>query len=332
MKFDQIRLKSVKFLFFGLLIGIAGYMAACQSSTTNPYYQTDEQYLKSITTAGYNSDSTQEDNLMIYENGDLNDGGAYGDNGNGPMYNPIDSLKRWGRIVDNVNINLNGTFSGDTMYTLIVTKTITGHFRIIGYHNGGQTDSVDKPYSETLMRVVSFKRLFRYPNPALNWRVYQVSCLTGNTTTPQNGNSNTQLLALVIFKNGVLVDTLHGPDFTTTKFTTRKFGGDGIPKVNIGDQITIYAIVNSTEQNNYVAWHWRRNAFGFHRIPFTFLNSTPGGNGFIVTFTKTFMLYSNHPLGVFNGYINASTHESLWDDDLNLFSSTEVGIPYRVGP
>ena len=97
-----------------------------------------------------------------------------------------------------------------------------------------------------------------------------------------------------------------------------------------GDQVTINVVVNSSEMNNYVAWHWARNAFGFHRIPFTYVSSVPGGNGYLVTFTKTFTIYSGHKLGVFNGYLSANTHESLWDDNIGLFSSTEVGIPYRI--
>ena len=99
----------------------------------------------------------------------------------------------------------------------------------------------------------------------------------------------------------------------------------------VGDVVTLFVMVNSSEQNNYVAWHWARNAFGFHRIPFTvYGNPIQGGNGWYVTFTRTVTVYPGHLTGVFNGFINASTHESLYDDVITKFSSTEIGVPYRV--
>lgn len=327
MKFSKIASNSVKLLALAVVFGFIAYLAGCSNTTTNN--GTDEQYLQGVVTGTGSQFTTDEDNMVYEENADLNDGGAVGDNGNPGPNSPIDSLIRWGRIVDHVDINFAGSFSGDTVYSGTVTRTISGHFRIIGI-KAGLPDSVNKPYTEVLTRFIAFKRVARTNSPRLNWRLYQLSCLSGSTTSPQNGNNNTQITAIVVVVNGVPKDTLLGPNFNNDVFTTLRFGGTGIPQVGQGDNVTIYVTVNSSEINNYVAWHWARNSYGFHRVPFTYVSSIPGPNGYYATFSKSFTIWSGHPVGAFNGYINASTHESLWDDDPNLFSSTEVGIPYRV--
>ena len=148
-------------------------------------------------------------------------------------------------------------------------------------------------------------------------------------TNPNAG----QITAISFQINGGTPVTWTPPngDFTQINFITLRFGGTGIPQVHPNDQVVVNVTVNSSEMNNYVAWHWARNTFGFHRVPFTFISSTPNGqNGYTDVFSKTFTIYANHKLGVFNGFINASTHESLYDDDPSKFASTEVGIPYRV--
>jgi len=331
MKFSKIYAISLKISIFAVFAVFIGYLSGC-NSTTSPTYGTDEQYLQSVVTAGYDTNQTNDDNLMYNEKGDMDDGGAVGDNGIGGS--AIDSLKRWGRIITDVNVNFQGSFiGGDTLYQIIVTRNITGYYRIIGWHNN-TIDSVTKPYTETLNRIVVFKRVNRKPNPIFNWRLYDVSLLSGGTQTPvPNGASQSQIVGINITTP---TNTINWPapngDFTQFNFVTLRFGGTGIPQVHIGDQVTINVTVNSVEQNNYVAWHWARNTFGFHRVPFTFVSSTPypQGNGYLVVFTKTFTIYPNHKLGVFNGFINASTHESLYDDDQGKFASTEVGIPYRV--
>jgi hypothetical protein len=332
MKNFNISAKMVKILPVVFTVLFLAYLSGCSNSTTNPNYQTDEQYLQGVVNNGYSSSQTDDDNIMANEKNDLNDGGAVSDGSGGPM-NPIDSLIRWGRIIDNVNINLQGTFSGDTMYTVVVTRNITGHYRIIAIKNS-LPDSVDKPYTETLKRNIVFKRVARNVNPIFNWRLYQISLLGGTTNTPPPvGTSNTQIISITVTTpNQTYTWAPSGPsyDFTTINFITRRFEGPGIPEVKRGDQVTVTVIVSSTETNNYVAWHWARNTFGFHRIPFTYVSSIPGGNGYFVTFQRSVTVYSNHIMGSFNGYINASTHESLYDDDPNFFSSTEVGIPYRV--
>ena len=124
--------------------------------------------------------------------------------------------------------------------------------------------------------------------------------------------------------------TLLGPDFSQIQYVTKRFSGTGIPSLPKGSQIQIK--IYTTSQNStldYVAWHWARNAFGFHRIPFTLLSQN-GSGPYERVYSKTFTIYNNHRIGVHNGYISASTHESLFDNNINEFASDIFGVPYRI--
>lgn len=313
---------SVIFILFLFL-----FLSGCnKENSTEPKELTDEQFMQMVINSGYSTSETDEDNLMSQEITDLDNGGAIKDNDGDPNA-PIDSLKRWGRKISSVNIDYQLT-GNDTLKTLNITRTITGNYIIIGFKNG-QIDSVVKPYTEVFYRNVLFKRIARTNHPRMNWRVYQVSNLDGGTTTPQVGSSQVQITKVEVYVNGALTPayTIQGPDFHNVYYTTMLFGGSGIPSFNRGDQLLVKVYTVSQQAPvDYVAFHWAKNTFGFHRVPFT-LESINGNNR---VYSKTFNIYSTHKRGVFNGFLSASTHESLYDDDVNKFASDEVGIPYKV--
>jgi len=312
---------------FTLILSI--FIFGCDKNATENEIS-DDDFLKSVVSSGYDNGSDNEDNLSAKEIQDLNDGGAVKDNDLNPM-TPYDSLVRWGRLVNNVNLNVNITNEGDSIKNAVVTRTITGTFRIIGYI-GGVLDSTEKPYTQVLNRKLVFKRVNNLPNPRFNWRLYKVSMLDGETTQPQVGTSKVQINKIEIYLNGVLSYTFTGPDFTQTVFTTKLFGGTGIPNMTSSTQVQIKVYTTSQHSSiDYVAWHWARNAFGFHRIPFT-LESQTGSGPYERVYSKNFNLYANHPVGVFNCYISASSHESLYDNNINEFASDLIGLPYRVLP
>jgi hypothetical protein len=321
-------MKSLKFYGTLTVLFIFTFLiSSCnKENATEPKELTDEQFMQQVVTSGYSSSSDDEDNLMTQEIQDLDNGGAIKDDDNGPM-SPIDSLKRWGRKIINKETNIQIT-GNDSMRFVAVTKTISGNYIIIGYKNG-QLDSVTKPYTEVFYRNIEFKRVDRTQFPRKNWRVYRVSNLDGGTTAPQAGSTQVQITKVEIYKNGLPNPSyiITGPNFQDFYYLTIRFGGIGIPSVERGDQIIVKVFTISQQTSvDYVAFHWAKNTFGFHRIPFT-LESQTGNNR---VYSKTFNIYSAHRLGVFNGYISASTHESLYDDDVNKFASDEVGIPYKV--
>lgn len=317
----------LKVLFGILILTLSVFIFGCEKNSTENEI-TDDDYIKNVIAGGYDNGSDNEDNLMSKEIQDLNDGGAVLDNENGPL-TPYDSLLRWGRIITNANVNVNITNEGDSLKNALVTRTLTGNFRIIGYI-GGILDSTEKPYTQVITRKLVFKRINNSTNPRLNWRLYKISMLDGQSTQPQVGTSKVQINKVEIYLNGILSYTFNGPDFNQISFTTRMFGGTGIPFMNRSTpvQIKIY----TTSQNSsidYVAWHWARNTFGFHRIPFT-LESQTGSGPYERVYSRNFNMYNNHPVGIFNCYISASSHESLYDNNINEFASDLIGFPYRV--
>jgi hypothetical protein len=288
---------------------------------------TDDEFLQYVVASGYSSNSTEEDNLMSYESSDLNDNGPISDDGK----TNLDSLYKWGRIVTNVNLNYNITNQGDSIKTVRVTRTISGNYIILGYINN-VLDTTIKPYTAVLYRDIAFKRIGYNPRPRYNWRLYKISMLSGGTTQPQTGGDKVLITKIEVYQNNSATPNyiFNGPDFTQNVFTTVLFGGNGIPVINRNSQVKIK--VYTTSQNSdidYVSWHWARNSFGFHRIPFT-LESQTGSGPYFRVYAKTFSIYGNHNLGAHNGYINASTRESLYDDDITKFASTEAGLVYKV--
>lgn len=327
MKFTKS--KSIIFLLSGAAAAII-YVAGCNENSMSPSGdQTDDQYLQSVIQSGYSgNDRGVEDNLASNTIGDMDTSVVGDDQG---YDDPITHLIRWGRHITGVNINLNITNLGDTMKNVAVTRTITGYYRIIGIDGFGNTIIVDKPYTEVTDRNVSFKRVARTIHPRFNWRVFSVSVLSGKTTFPTPQNTITLNSIVITDMTTNTVYTLNGPDFTQNVFYTKLFGGAGVPAFDRGDQtkIDVYAF-STTADTNIVAWHWARNTFGFHRIPFRMISNVPGSGGYNQVYERTFTIYNYHLLGHFNTYISGSTRESLWDSDPAKFNSMEAGIPYKI--
>ncbi len=318
--------KTALFALFSAVFGL--YMAGCSDSTIDPDNQTDDQYIQEVVTTGVHSDQQDDEDLMSNESYDLDDGGAVGGNGD----TPIDSLIRWGRRVTGVNVNVNITSEGDSLKIAHITRTITGNFIIIGMV-GGVQQTITKPYTEVLKRDAIFKRIAHSPRPRFNWKLYKVSMLDGETTSPQVGSDYVQMNKVEVYINNVLGYTFQGPDFTQNVFTTRRFNGSGIPEVHRGDQVRLKVFTFSKQsEQDIVAWHWAKNTFGFHREPFVMTSEIPNGQYWDRTYEKTFNIYGDHKRGVFNGFISASTHKSLYDDSPAEFASDLVGTPYRVLP
>ncbi len=320
-------------VLFPALFILALLLNGCQNDNiTEPSYLSEDEYLKSVAVnTAYSSNTDDDDNLFANEVDDFDSFGPVTDNESG-FDTPIDSLLKWGRRVTGVNINSEITLSSDSMKTVEVTRTISGNFIIVGYING-VIDSTAKPYVQQQKRIVIFKRVARKQNPRFNWRVYQHSAVDGQTTSPQNGKDNITMNKVEFYRNDQLVLTLNGPDFTVNFFLSRFFGGNGLYEVDRGDQIKVKVYLTSNQSDtDYVAYHWARNSFGFHREKFTLVSQTPNGNNFDRIYEKSFQVYSQHHGGMHNGFISANTRKSLYDNEPALFSSTYMGLPYRVRP
>ena len=286
------------------------------SSTENEYIQNEAIQ----STDGSNDDDNE---ILGNETIDFEGEGAVADIG-------FDSLKMYGRRVTGVSTSVTFTIDTDTLKTVAVKRTITGNFIIKGYI-GLALDSVSKPYIQEQIRTAAFKRVGRSNAHRRNWKLYQVSAVDGHTTSPQAGKSNITMTKIEIYKNSTLALTLNGPDFTTNVFTTRFLNTEGMLKLHRGDDVRVKVFATSNQSDtDIVAFHWARNTFGFHRVPFTMTSQTQVGANYDRTYEKTFTVYSNHRFGIFNSYISANTKSSIWNNSTGLFSSTYAGMPYRI--
>ncbi|MBL8006748.1 MAG: hypothetical protein JNJ56_04405 [Ignavibacteria bacterium] len=324
-------MKRVTLIFPAIVLTAAVYISGCNNDSINETGSlSDDEYLTTLAVnTAFSSDAEDDDNLFANEIGDFDSDGAVSDiNGNEDF--PLDSLLKWGRTVTGTGINTSISNEGDSVKHIEVKRTVNGNFIIIGYING-IIDSVSKPYSQHQKRLITFKRINNRPNPRLNWRVYKYSAVDGETDFPQAGKENITLSKAEFYRNNELVLTLNGPDFTVNEFTSRFFGGVPLFEVNPGDNVRIKIFASSNQSDtDIVAFHWSRNAFGFHRERFVMTSQIPGGNGYERTYEKSFEIYSQHNRGLFNGFISANTRNSLYDNSTGLFSSTYFGLPYKV--
>ena len=196
----------------------------------------------------------------------------------------------------------------------------------------GHDTTVFKPTQKFYAILFLSKELHVRFIQGITRKLYQISLLSGIPTSPQPLNKVVLNKIVVNDITSGVTYTFMGPDFTQNIFTIIRFGGIGLPVVNRGDNVTVTAYLNSTSNDtNIVAWHWARNTFGFHRIPFNFVSSVPSPNGgYDQVYQKNVTIYPQHLTGYYHVYINASTKESLFDDDNTKFNSSECGIPYKV--
>jgi hypothetical protein len=320
-------LKSTKNLLIILIISVFSlYFNACSDNSVSDN-QTDDEYIREVITMGYSTPNGEDDDLMSSEKDDLDDGGPVGNNGG---MTPIDSLMRWGRRITGVSKSVTITNEGDSIKNATITTNITGVFMIVGIVNN-IVDTISKPYTEEFKRLAIFKRVDHNPRPRHNWRLYKVSMLDGESKTPQVGTDYVKMNKVEVYVNGDLKYTLNGPDFTQNIFTTRHFGGAGIPEVSVGDNIKLAVITYSTQsEQDYVAWHWGKRNFGFHREPFAMVSQVPNGSGWDRVYEKTFTINENIRRKKLNGCISASTYKSLRDDSPAEFASDLLGTPYKV--
>ncbi len=312
-------------LFAIFFISISG---CNKDEVTSPTATTEDEYITNIAIQSTDGSNDDDNEVLGNEVLDFSEEGAVFANEN--ELTGYDSLKFYGRRVTGTSVSTSFTVNTDTLKTLSIKRTITGNFIIKGYI-GGSLDSTVKPYSQEQFRTATFKRIARSQNFRLNWRLLNVSAVDGQTITPELGKSNITMSKIEFYKNGNLLITLNGPDFTSNLFTTRFLNGNGIMNVKRNDNIRVKVFATSNQSDtDIVAFHWSRNAFGFHRIAFGMTSQVLVGSTYERTYEKTFTIYALHRLGVFNAFISASTRSSLWNNNPNMFSSTYMGVPYRV--
>ena len=324
------KLKRAPLLFILPALLILLNITGCnKNEVTSANSGTEDEYLTNEAVQSTDGSNDDDNEILGNQITDFSDDGAVFNNTNVPLTG-YDSLRFYGRRVTGVTVATTFTINTDTLKSLNVKRTITGNFIIKGYI-GGVLDSISKPYTEVQNRTATFKRINRTEVHRRNWRLYQVSAVDGQTTAPQQGKSNITMNKVEVYKNDALVLTLNGPDFTTNVFTTRYFSGGGVFNWGRNNTIKVKVYLTSNQSDtDFVAFHWARNSFGFHRVPFAMTSQVVNGGNYDRVYEKTFDIYGSHRFGVFNSFISANTRKSLWDNNPGEFSSTYMGVPYRI--
>ncbi|HMQ69039.1 MAG TPA: hypothetical protein PKC58_08615 [Ignavibacteria bacterium] len=322
--------RSAIFTAISFIFMVSVYLSGCNDNNiTDNSSMTDDEYIRSLAiNTAFSTDADDDENLFASEVFDFDSEGPVSDD---PGFDiPMDSVLKWGRRILDVNVNAEITNIGDTIKNVMVTRTVSGNFIVIGYING-ILDSTVKPFTQQQRRIINFKRTNRHNNPRLNWRVYEYSAIDGNTTTPQTGKDNIIINKVEFYRNNELVNTLIGPDFTINFFTAGFFGGHNMYEADGGESFKTRVYLTSNQSDtDIVSYHWPRNSNGHHRVRFDLVSETPSGNGFDRVYEKTIEIFNQHRHGRHNAFISANTRSSLFDNDPNLFSSTYLGFPYRV--
>ena len=333
-------MKNTTLVFLALFSFLAVvYFSGCENTVTEVTGD-DDEYLKNTAITVLYDNSDDPDNIFANDITAFDNGGAVPDfDGAGALTpggysSPIDSIVRHGR---KLNINTLVTVAtitnqGDSLKNINIKKTISGVYIIIGYVNG-VLDSIIKPITLEKERFAVFKRVAHTPYPRRNWRLFRISAVDGQSTAPQVGTDNILLNKIEVYRNGILIETLLGPDFTQNIFSSRLFSGAGIMNFRHGDDVRLKVFLNSNQpEADLVAFHWGRRYPGFHRERLPMISETPNGSTWNRIFERTFHVGPAHRFGVFNGYISGTTFKSLFDTNTNIFSTTAAGAPYRMLP
>jgi hypothetical protein len=317
------------FKIFSVIFFLSILIYSCNENPVETL-QSDDDYLRTTAiNSSFSNDDNDDDNILSSEILDFDGDGIVADDENNV---PVDSVIRWGRRITNVNTNATITNLGDSLKQVDVVKTISGNL-IIVVSTAGVIDTVSKPFIQEQKRIVIFKRVGNRPNPRFNWRLYKYSAIDGETKQPQVGKSNITMSKVEVYRNNNLIMTLDGPDFTVNMFNARRFFNNGNFENNPNAQIRlkVYLTSNQSDQD-LVMFHWARNNHGHHRVRFNMTSEIQVGSNWERTFEKTFNIFPNHRLGIFNGYISSSTRATLFDDDPSLLSTTYMGLVYGVRP
>jgi len=257
---------------------------------------------------------------------------------------------RFGRFIRNVTKNVEVTIApGDTIAEAMVTKDITGVFRIRGIAVGGDTVTVNKDFHDRAFRRVIFRRVgtdtVRWWR---NWIPVASSLVAGGTIEP---NDNITVTKTELFlPNGDTV-TVADPLAALLRYRPHPMGGgmmDGhdlppppgggfpdsmhappVPVLLEGQELTMrVTVVSASADTDLVALRFGCDLMHKRRARMALVSETNNGDG---TFTRVFSrTWTVPPIpGFFHAAVDAMTRGTVFDD-AEPYSVSWWGVPYRV--
>ncbi len=302
--------------------GMIFIIGGCSEESTTPVVLSDEEAIQmQVATIDSVADYSASDEASI------NDGEAkdWEYSAFPKLAVPIDPL-RWGRIVDNVNRQINVTIIGDTVAVADLTRSINGRIVISAmYDTSVNPTMIVKQFQTEVHRRIRFERIARTRDPRLNWIPFAI--------TPVYGETDTTDYEIVRLEMYTPYDTIEVTDPLMHWFRLGRWN-DGIPVLAAGDSMMVRVRVRSTNQlrESAVIRHSCDHRFNYRfRNRMGIVDSTFSGNMYEREYENRFMVRipTTANIGRYNVIADVMSYNSLHDDQapyMNMF----MGIPYIV--
>lgn len=249
---------------------------------------------------------------------------------------------RWGRFITGITKTVTTTVApGDTLAYTVVEKTITGMLKIRGKLNPTDTTLVEiqKPFVDVSKRNIIFKRVGRNTERFwLNWLPVASSLVAGGTAKPAPA---IKIDAVQFVRATGDTLTIVDPLKYYLRYKWLKLWAaetkEDVLELQGGNQVRMRVIVTSAEQDtDLVFLRYGFNLTDRRRVPLECVFVKDNGDG---TFTRVFQSHGpkrfvapmmHFHRGYFHLALDAMTRSTLFNDDVNKYSISWWGIPYRV--
>jgi len=242
---------------------------------------------------------------------------------------------RWGRFVTSVTRTVTTVIqSGDSIAVSHVDKVIVGTLKIRAITAGGDTITIDKPFTDGAVRNIIFKRVNRDTKRFwLNWVPVATSLVEGGTAIPNNAVNVTKV-ALYLANNDTI--TVVDPENYYLRYRWLKLftgGKKDVPELVAGQPVKLeVTVVSASADTDFVALRFGFEGVNKKRLRLALASQVNNGDG---TYTRVFEVSKTSPVfvhfhrGSFNLGVEAMTKATLFDDQAP-YSVSWWGIPYRV--
>lgn len=242
---------------------------------------------------------------------------------------------RWGRFVTSVTRTVTTVVQpGDTLAYSHIDKTIVGTLKIRATTAGGDSITIEKPFTNQAVRNVIFKRVNHDTKKFwMNWVPVATSLVEGGTAIPNNTVNITKLVFYLANKDTV---TVVDPEQYYLRYRWLKLFNGGrkdVPELVAGQPVKLeVTVVSASADTDLVALRFGFEGGNKKRAKLALASEVNNGNG---TYTRVFEVSKAAPLfvhfhhGAFNMGVEAMTKATLFDDQAP-YSVSWWGIPYRV--
>ena len=250
---------------------------------------------------------------------------------------------RFGRFITGVSRTIDVDFdTGDTIAVAHVTKEVTGVLKIRGIGAAGDTVIVEKPFADTFVRNIIFKRIARETRRFwMNWLPVASSLVEGGSSP----SSNITITELTVYlpNGGTVVVTDPESYFLRYRWVNLFQGGrigspvfpgwnNDVPEFFAGQPMKLQVKLESAALDTDIVV--LRYGFGFGykrrvRLDMVSEEITDGLYTRVYETSQTRPVFCHFHRGFFNMAVVGMTKETLFDD-VAPYAVSIWGVPYRV--